>query len=214
VASADIGGRTIRVGVVSGLRNAGQVLEDVRAGKLQLDLIEVMACPGGCVNGAGQPRPGRDAVAARTAAIHRADRCEQLLNSADNTEVARLYQDTLGEPGSHACHELLHTSYQHRRRIDDLDLLLTTGEPGGRLLATVCLGTSCHLRGSQAVLRGLLDQVDAKGWGAQVDVRATFCLEQCASGPTCKVGTEVLTAATVETAVATIGARLAARPPA
>jgi NADH-quinone oxidoreductase subunit G len=212
VASATIGGRTIRVGVVSGLRNAGQVLDDVEAGRLQLDIIEVMACPGGCVNGAGQPRPARGAVDSRTAAIHRADRCEHRQNSADNEEVGKLYKNTLGEPGSHTSHELLHTTYRPRRRIDDLDLLLTAGEPGGKLLTTVCLGTSCHLRGSQGVLRGLLDAVDAKGWAAQVDVRATFCLEQCASGPNCKIGKEVLTATTVDKAVAEIGAQLAARP--
>jgi NADH-quinone oxidoreductase subunit G len=212
VATATIGGRTIRVGVVSGLRNAGQVLDDVKAGRLQLDIIEVMACPGGCVNGAGQPRPARGAVDSRTAAIHRADRCEHRQNSADNEEVGKLYKNTLGEPGSHTSHELLHTTYRPRRRIDDLDLLLTAGEPGGKLLTTVCLGTSCHLRGSQGVLRGLLDAVDAKGWGAQVDVRATFCLERCASGPNCKIGKEVLTATTVDKAVAEIGAQLAARP--
>jgi NADH-quinone oxidoreductase subunit G len=210
IAQATFGGRTVRVGVVSGLKNAGAALADIKAGRLQVDLLEVMACPGGCINGAGQPcteDPG--ARACRTAAMRTADRIEPMHNSADNEGIKQVYVELLGEPGSHTAHDLLHTHYNHRKRIDDLDLILTTGEDTGRLLVSVCLGTSCHLRGSQAMLKTLLDTVDARGLGAQVDIRATFCLEACGSGPNVRIGDQTINKATPETVLAAIEGALA-----
>jgi NADH-quinone oxidoreductase subunit G len=99
---------------------------------------------------------------------------------------------------------LLHTHYHPRRRLGDLDLLLTTGEPRDRLLVQACLGTSCHLRGGQPMVHALVAAVEARGLQDRVDVRATFCLERCGEGPNVRVGERVVSSATVETVLAAI----------
>lgn len=210
--TARIAGRDVRVAVVSGLGEAGRLLAEIKAGTAQYDLVEVMACPGGCIGGAGQPVSLDASVRAhRAKGIVTADRAEVLRNAADNDQVRQLYRDHLGDPGSHAAHEALHTGYHPRKRIGDLDLLLTTGEatPGReKLLVMACLGTACHLRKSQNLVNALVQAVQDRGLTSQVDVRATFCLERCGEGPNVKVGEQIVTGATLEKVMTVIGAEL------
>ena len=119
-ASYDIAGKTIRVCVLSGTANARKVLEDIREGKRKYDFIEIMACPGGCVNGGGQPiqhsqiRNFRSVSELRADALYRED-CEvPLRKSHKNPLIAQLYEQFLTEPGSELAHHLLHTSYVDR----------------------------------------------------------------------------------------------------
>jgi NADH-quinone oxidoreductase subunit G len=100
------------------LRNARVVAEQVRAGKSHYDLIEVMACPGGCIGGAGQPVPLR-ATRARSGprACINADKMLQLHKSQDNVFITECYAKFLGEIGGEKAHHLLHTSYQSRRAL-------------------------------------------------------------------------------------------------
>ncbi len=210
IAAVDIGGKVIRVAAVSGLANARRLIEAVKAGTQQVDLIEVMACPGGCIGGAGQPVDHvGTARSCRTAGIIAADRAEVMRNSAENPAVKELYADHLGSPGAHEAHELLHTDYHPRRRLGDLDLLLTTGESRDRLLVQACLGTSCHLRGGQSMVNQLLTAVEARGLQTSVDVRATFCLERCGEGPNVRVGERIINGATVASVLAAIDEALA-----
>ncbi len=205
IASVDVGGQTLHVAVVSGLANAKRLLAEVKAGRVKADLIEVMACPGGCVGGAGQPVDHvGTARACRAAGIFAADRAEVMRNSAENPAVGELYREHLEKPNSHQAHDLLHTHYHPRRRLGDLDLLLTTGEQRDRLLVQACLGTSCHLRGGQPMVHALVAAVEARGLHDRVDVRATFCLERCGEGPNVRVGERVVSSATVETVLAAI----------
>jgi len=205
-----LAGRDVRVAVVSGLGEAGRLLADVKAGTAHYDLVEVMACPGGCIGGAGQPVSHDAAVrTCRSKGIVHADRSEVLRNAADNDQVRQLYRDRLGSPGSHDAHDLLHTAYHPRKRIGDLDLLLSTGEPRGKLLVMACLGTACHLRKSQNLVNGLVEAVQTGGLADQVDVRATFCLERCGEGPNVKVGDQIVTGATLPKVLAVINAELA-----
>jgi NADH-quinone oxidoreductase subunit G len=201
----------IKVAVVSGLAEAGRLLADVKAGKATYDLVEVMACPGGCIGGAGQPVCHSGAArAARAKGIVAADRAEILRNPAENDQVRTLYREHLGDPGSHTAHDWLHTGYQPRKRLGDMDLLLTTGDAStAKLLVMACLGTSCHLHKSQNLVNGLIETVQAKGLGDRVDVRATFCLERCGEGPNVKVGDQIVTQATVEKVMTIIQAELA-----
>lgn len=115
VFKAGVGGREIGVAAVSGLGNARRVLEQVKAGRSDLHFIEVMTCPGGCINGGGQPRTASpDAVRARMAALYAIDRDAAVRASHLNPGVQRLYADFLDEPLSHRCHDLLHTTYERR----------------------------------------------------------------------------------------------------
>jgi NADH-quinone oxidoreductase subunit G len=109
-ASIKVNGRTVRVAALSGLGNARKILEKIVSGEEKYDVIEIMACPGGCVNGGGQPysRNRDEVVEQRTRALYHIDRNLPIRKSHENPSIQQLYQDFLGEPGSHLAHELLH----------------------------------------------------------------------------------------------------------
>ena len=114
---------TLRVCVVSGTANAGKVLDMVRKGEKQYDFIEVMACPGGCVNGGGQPiqpapvRNFTDIKALRAKALYDQDERSTVRKSHENLLVKKVYVEFLGQPGGKKAHELLHTHYQKREKL-------------------------------------------------------------------------------------------------
>lgn len=119
-ASYAVNGMEIKVCVVSGLANANTIMEKVKNGTADYHFIEIMGCPGGCVNGGGQPiqhavvRNFVDLRARRAAALYEADKDMPLRKSHESEAVKRLYAEFLGEPGSHKAHEVLHTSYVAR----------------------------------------------------------------------------------------------------
>lgn len=119
-ASVDIDGRTINVAVASGLANANALLTKIKAGEADYQFVEIMACPGGCVNGGGQPhqsafvRAMEDVPQERAQALYRNDAHAPIRKSHENPEVIQLYQEFLGEAGSEKAHQLLHTTYRSR----------------------------------------------------------------------------------------------------
>ena len=121
-ASYELPGRTVRVCVCSGLSNAKKVLDGVKAGELHYDFIEIMACPGGCVNGGGQPiqhadvRNWVDLKALRAKALYTQDEGMTLRKSHENPILQQVYREYLGEPGGHKAHEILHTHYIPQQR--------------------------------------------------------------------------------------------------
>ncbi|HWQ43475.1 MAG TPA: NADH-dependent [FeFe] hydrogenase, group A6 [Desulfosporosinus sp.] len=114
-----IDGRDYRVAVIHGLGNARTVLEKIRAGETNYDVLEIMACPGGCIGGGGQPfhHGNMDIIKARAAAIYREDRSKPLRKSHENLAIIGLYKDYLGEPYGEKAQQLLHTSYTARKKI-------------------------------------------------------------------------------------------------
>lgn len=206
----EVGGRTLRLAVVHSLANARVVAEAVRAGTCEYDLIEVMACPGGCVGGAGQPiAKDREARLRRAKQLYQADKALPLHKAQDNMFITECYKQALGEVGGHTAHELLHTAYRSRRRIGDETLVLLGGEGGAaKVRVRVCLGTSCHLRGAQDILNGLLAHIIEQGLENAVDVRASFCHEQCAKGPTVEMDDELLTGCTLDAVLAALDRHL------
>ncbi|MGI6200839.1 MAG: NADH-dependent [FeFe] hydrogenase, group A6 [Christensenellales bacterium] len=121
-ASVQVGDRLVRVAVASGTGNAKTLLEKVRAGEAQYDFIEIMGCPGGCVNGGGQPivssrvKMGVDVRVERAKALYAEDAGKALRKSHENPSIQKLYADYLGEPNSEKAHHLLHTHYQPRKK--------------------------------------------------------------------------------------------------
>ena len=106
--------------VVSGLANARKVLEDVKAGKVHYDAIEVMACPDGCINGGGQPvnkhYEQKDVIAMRKEGLRNIDRNKAVRVSCENAGIKQLYAEFLGEPNSELAHKLLHTHYSNKQQ--------------------------------------------------------------------------------------------------
>ena len=114
-AELTIAGNTVKIAVVHTLASARKILERIRAGEADYQFIEVMACPGGCVAGGGQPYGVTDGLRqARAAGLYQEDRELKKRRSHHNEHVKKLYADFLGEPLGHKAHHLLHTSYKPR----------------------------------------------------------------------------------------------------
>ena len=115
----DEGGVKLKIAVVYGLANANKICDEVAAGTCDYNFIEVMTCPGGCVNGGGTIRfRGNylNATSKRFEVLERADENSPVRQSHNNPMVKELYDEFLGEPNSHKAHQLLHTSYDDRAR--------------------------------------------------------------------------------------------------
>ena len=120
-AEYDLNGVKVKVAVASGLTNAKQLCEKIKKGECDYTFVEVMCCPGGCVNGGGQPiqsaytRRQVDLRSKRAKALYDEDKNAKIRKSHENEGVQRLYKEFFGEPGSHKAHEILHTSYVDRK---------------------------------------------------------------------------------------------------
>ena len=123
-ATIDVDGLKLNIGIAHGLHNARKLLEDIKAGKCQFHAIEIMACPGGCIDGGGQPlhHGNSDIIKARWEAIYRADREMPIRKSHENPSIQAIYKEFLGEPCGHKSHELLHTHYFDRQTTVEVDL--------------------------------------------------------------------------------------------
>ncbi len=131
-AKITIGGEDIYVAVASGMKNAKVLLDEIREGKSRYSFIEIMGCPGGCVNGGGQPyvrecflpEEDHDIVDTyrekRASALYSDDRSQKIRQSHNNPQIQALYKDYLGKPNSRLAHKLLHTSYSPRVPFGDV----------------------------------------------------------------------------------------------
>lgn len=107
----DIDGTKIKVAVASGLGNARRLIDAILAGSVRYDFVEIMACPGGCVNGGGQPiHDGVELKAERAAVLYNLDEKNTIRYSHENPEIVKCYEEYLEKPLSHRAHELLHTN--------------------------------------------------------------------------------------------------------
>ena len=131
-ASLDINGTTVNVAIASGMKSAKVLLDEIREGKSKYQFIEIMGCPGGCINGGGQPYvrecflPNEDDdimdtyKEKRAQALYTEDERQTLRQSHNNPQIIELYEKFLGEPNSHKSHELLHTTYAAREGFNEI----------------------------------------------------------------------------------------------
>ena len=115
--TVNVNGTDVKVAVASGLKNAKIIMDEIKEGKADYHFVEIMACPGGCVMGGGQPiksskiRSEVDVRALRAGALYTIDEKSVIRKSHENPTVKKIYEDYLEKPGSHKAHELLHTTY-------------------------------------------------------------------------------------------------------
>ena len=121
-ASVNIAGKEIKVAVAHGLSNAREILEEIKNGTADYQFVEIMACPGGCIMGGGQPivssktRSTVDVRKKRAEALYTIDEKSAIRKSHENPAIKKLYEEYLEKPGSYRAHKLLHTSYQEREK--------------------------------------------------------------------------------------------------
>ena len=121
-AEVDMNGQKVKVVVASGLKNAQIIMEEIKSGKADYQFVEIMACPGGCIMGGGQPirtskeRANIDIRGKRAAALYSIDEKSTIRKSHENPVVKKIYEEYLGEPGGHKAHELLHTTYEKKEK--------------------------------------------------------------------------------------------------
>lgn len=200
----------LKLAIAHGLAHARKLCESVKSGESHYDLIEIMSCPGGCIAGGGQPVSfDGDFREQRAQLLYNEDKILPLHKSQENLYVTQLYSQMLGEPGGHKAHELLHTHYHGRKRIER-EVLTIRNTVHPRITVSVCVGTNCFMRGSQELLKKLLkhvtenkleDMVGFEGHDEMVDLKATFCFERCDRGPVVRVNDKQIEQATYEVVI-------------
>ena len=124
-ATVKIGDLDLKVAVANGLKNAGKLMDMIEKGEAPYHFVEIMACPGGCVTGGGQPIHDAKTMATvdihglRKKALYEADKENKVRKSHENPVIKKLYDEYLEKPGSHKAHELLHTSYHARKYFEE-----------------------------------------------------------------------------------------------
>jgi len=119
-AEVTVGGLNLKVAIANSTGAAKRLIKKIQAGEATYHFVEVMACPGGCVNGGGQPivdastRMDVDPRVARAAGLYAEDEAKTIRKSHENPDIVKIYEDFLGKPGSHKAHDLLHTTYTAR----------------------------------------------------------------------------------------------------
>lgn len=195
-----MGNQDLSLAIVSGLGNARKVLERIKSGQASYDFVEIMACPGGCINGGGQPVSGDFAYKEkRTCGLYDHDQMLQLHKAQENPYITELYENILKAPGSDIAHQLLHTRYQPRKRIEFAPVQ-PKEEHKEKLNISICFGTSCLLKGAQDLYSGINQFMAENNLTDMVEITATFCFEKCSKGPVIKIGNEVIEKCTLEKA--------------
>ena len=208
-----MGGKTFKMAVVYGLANARKIAEQVRNKTCPYDLIEVMACPGGCINGAGQPVTyDFETIKRRGQSLYAVDQSLKVRTAQDNPYIVEAYAKFLGEIGGRKAHELLHTTYYHRRRINSQGIDLSEQAAKPAVTVEICVGTNCCLHGAHDLLKEAMTYVYERQLQEQVQVKAAFCFEKCAESPVVKIGEEIIGRCTFEVIRAQIEAVVKTAP--
>ena len=183
-ATVTVGGIDLKVAVVYGLKKAREVAAKVAAGEADYHFIEVMACPGGCIAGAGQPITHDIEVRKQRAkGLYSADKNMMLHKSQDNYMVQSCYDECMdGTAGSHEAHHLLHTYYQNRSQLFDAKVPVLTGSEDKLLPITVTICASRENDPGQLLLGLIVGYIKEKGYSEKVSVEAAFTSRPNADG--------------------------------
>ncbi len=190
-ASYDHKGKKLKIAVVSGLSNAKILMDRIRTGRSHYDFVEVMACPGGCIGGAGQPiQKNIGSREKRAKGLYDLDNKNQLCRANDNPMITKLYENWLGGVGTKKAHQHLHTQFRQRRRFESSIPLI---KGSGTINIKICIGTSCYLKGAYDLYKEVDQYIKEKELTHTVNLEATFCLEKCTEGPVVEIDGELFT---------------------
>jgi NADH-quinone oxidoreductase subunit G len=189
----------IRMAVAYGLAKAKELVREIQSGHCKAEFVEIMACPGGCIGGGGQPvTHSQETRVQRTQAIRNIDTTHDAHCPQENRAIAAIYKERLGEPNGNEAHRLLHTHYHSRKRIVGEGISLSEITGMAKIPVSICIGTACHLRGAQNLLKQLLQYVTDSELDEQFDISATFCMENCEYGPSVRINGHLFKHATFD----------------
>ncbi len=196
-ATITLGDTTLKMAIVHGLKNAGKIAKAVEAGNVNYDIIEVMACPNGCIGGAGQPIVEKsDDVLNRKKGIYRTDKLTAMHKPQNNPFIKESYEKFLGKINGKKAHNLLHTHYASKKRIFEEGINVWGDEAESDVTVKICVGTACYLKHSQKLLHDLIEHFNNSDLRDKVDIEATFCMEDCQDGPNVLINDQKLSQAT------------------
>lgn len=167
-------GIKVRVAVISGLHNAEPIIQKVARGEeVGYDLIEIMACPGGCISGAGHPVPEKiDSLEKREQVLIDIDKSSKIRKSQDNPDITKLYQEFYGQPNSRLAHELLHTRY-YQVEGDTLGAKVLKKSDSAFLTSEfeICVCDDCAAQGSKELYQATYNNIHAQKMDTFAKVR-------------------------------------------
>ncbi len=180
----EVAGKKLRIAVVHGLGNARKLLEDIKAGRAEFDFVEVMACPGGCVAGGGQPISHEEGFRTKRASgLYDTDKERQVQKPQDNFWVDKCYAESFGgRPGLHEAHTRLHTQYKNRSQLFDAKspIMHSPEEGAPTICVTIC--TKQKECPGQQLLGKIVEFVKERGLTEKVNIEAAFSSRPEADG--------------------------------
>jgi formate dehydrogenase major subunit len=174
-------GQKVKIAVISGLKNVEPILEQMKAGiDVGYDLIEVMCCPGGCIDGAGHPKPeDTRELTHRKEILMQLDKTSKIRKSQDNPDILNLYKQFFKEPGSSVAHDYLHTSYSSKRNEVSIPHQERSKSTHPVKEIAVCVDKHCFKKGSVDVLNKLNHKIMELGLDQFVKVKPQLCQGHC-----------------------------------
>lgn len=170
----EAGGINVRVAVISGLNNAEPIIQKIINGEeVGYDLIEIMACPGGCISGAGHPVPEKiDSLEKREKVIVDIDKGSKLRKSQNNLDILKLYQDFYGETNSHLAHELLHTNYHNVGGDNSATHIMHKSDSAFITREfEICVCSKCAEKGSREIYEEMINKIAEKKMETFIRIR-------------------------------------------
>ncbi|MEI7473576.1 MAG: NADH-dependent [FeFe] hydrogenase, group A6 [bacterium] len=199
--SVDLEGKKLKIAICATLNEADDLCKKIISGEAHYDMVEVMACPAGCITGGGQPQSCKDPSIKedRMKGIYQSDVEHKIRKSHENTDVQKLYKEWLKNPNSELAHEFLHTHYHSKKRIEG-GISFTKEDDTDKLQLEVCVGTCCYNNGSYDTMQKFIEIVADKNVSDKVAVKGRFCFEKCGVGPNMSVNGQLIYNATSDRA--------------
>jgi NADH-quinone oxidoreductase subunit G len=190
----------LNIAIVYGLKNARTVLSNIKTNKTKYDFVEVMACPGGCIGGAGQPIYTDLAVREmRTKVLYENDKTMKFHKSNDNVYVKKMYKNYFENPGSQKAREYLHTNYKHHGRLKEVfEITDFAKQQDDCVKISICFGNKCVNKGSKEILKYLVNFAENEKYRNKVNISASICFGECSSGPNVKIAGKTIQNCTIQ----------------
>lgn len=200
--TVDMDGQKLKIAVCATLKQADELCQKIVNCEAHYDMVEVMACPAGCITGGGQPQSCKDPSIKedRMKGIYQSDVELPIRKSHENTDVQKLYKEWLNNPNSELAHEVLHTHYHSKKRIEGNIQLTNHADDTDKITLEVCVGTCCFKKGSYETMEKMVEIIKEKNLAEKIAVKGKFCFENCGVGPNLAVNGKLVSNATSDKA--------------